>query len=163
MAKSGWVEVADTQGIYEVDCAGRVRSWHPHLGSGAPRVLKPWPKGPKGHLAVNLMVPGRHRRVALVHRLVLAAFVGPCPDGMEVRHIDGDSSNNVLENIAYGTHSENELDKIRHGTHIHARKAHCKRGHAFVGDNIIWTGPERRYRSCRMCRKLRRSPRKWAA
>lgn len=29
------------------------------------------------------------RRVQ-VHRLVLEAFVGPCPPGMECRHLDGD-------------------------------------------------------------------------
>lgn len=64
---------------------------------------------------------------ALVHRLVLEAFVGPCPPGMECRHLDGDGGNNRPENLKWGTHQENEDDKKRHATrpkgsgHVHAK------------------------------------------
>lgn len=51
-----------------------------------------------------------------VHRLVTLAFLGPCPLGMEVRHLDGNPSNNTLVNLAYGTPKENNADKVRHGT-----------------------------------------------
>ena len=52
----------------------------------------------------------------LVHRLVLAAFHGPCPEGMQARHLNGDKLDNRAENLAWGTPSENAADKIRHGT-----------------------------------------------
>lgn len=52
----------------------------------------------------------------LVQRLVLQAFVGPCPPGMEARHIDGNPANNCLDNLAWSTHADNEADKRRHGT-----------------------------------------------
>lgn len=55
------------------------------------------------------------RRVA-VHRIVLAAFVGPCPQGMEGCHNDGDASNNHLDNLRYDTHQANVDDRHRHGT-----------------------------------------------
>jgi hypothetical protein len=77
----------------------------------------------------------RVRSNQFVHRLVLAAFVGPCPEGMEVRHLDGNPANTRLANLRYGTHSENELDKVRHGTHHEARKTHCNRGHEYTQDN----------------------------
>lgn len=52
----------------------------------------------------------------LAHRLVLEAFVGPCPDGMECRHLNGNPSDNRVENLAWGTHRENMHDKFAHGT-----------------------------------------------
>lgn len=56
-----------------------------------------------------------------VHRLVLEAFVGPCPDGMECCHNDGDRSNNGLDNLRWDTHSENCQDASRHGTLLGVR------------------------------------------
>jgi len=52
-----------------------------------------------------------------VHRLVLEAFVGKCPKGMECRHLDGNSLNNNINNLCWGTRSENQRDSVKHGTH----------------------------------------------
>lgn len=52
----------------------------------------------------------------LVHHLVLEAFVGPCPEGMECCHNDGDNSNNRLGNLRWDTKRSNESDKSKHGT-----------------------------------------------
>lgn len=51
-----------------------------------------------------------------IHRLVLQTFVGPCPPGMECRHLDGNPTNNRLCNLCWGTRSENQHDRKRHGT-----------------------------------------------
>lgn len=50
-----------------------------------------------------------------IHRLVLLAFVGPCPPGMECCHIDGNPINNRLSNLRWGTRRENMEDRVRHG------------------------------------------------
>jgi hypothetical protein len=50
-----------------------------------------------------------------VHRLVLEAFEGPCPRGMECRHLDGTKTNNNIENLTWGTPKENMEDRDRHG------------------------------------------------
>jgi len=52
----------------------------------------------------------------LVHRLVLEAFVGPCPDGMECRHLDSDPLNNHVGNLRWGTPKENADDRTSNGT-----------------------------------------------
>jgi hypothetical protein len=58
-----------------------------------------------------------HKRVTCkVHRLVLEAFVGPCPDGMECRHLDGDHGNNRRSNLEWGTKPANWADKRTHGS-----------------------------------------------
>lgn len=51
-----------------------------------------------------------------LHRLVLEAFVGTAPGGMEARHLDGNRFNNTVSNLAWGTRKENHADKRRHGT-----------------------------------------------
>lgn len=64
---------------------------------------------------VRLCAPGRHRRWVAVHRLVLEAFVGPQPAGMETCHNDGDPFNNQVGNLRWDTHRENVADCTRHG------------------------------------------------
>jgi len=61
-----------------------------------------------------------------VHTLVLMTFVGPCPDGMQCRHLDGNPANNHVLNLAWGTSLENQHDKILHGTVNHGEN----NGHA---------------------------------
>lgn len=51
-----------------------------------------------------------------VHRLVAMAFIGPCPDEMEVCHDNGIKTDNRLENLRYDTRSSNMIDRERHGT-----------------------------------------------
>lgn len=75
------------------------------------RLLKPMAHM-RGHLYI---VPVRAKRLYL-HRAVLEAFVGPCPDGYECRHLDGNPTNNRVENLVWGTPSENMQDRWRHGT-----------------------------------------------
>lgn len=55
-----------------------------------------------------------HRR--FVHALVLEAFVGPRPLGLQCRHLDGNRTNNRIENLCWGTAQENQDDINRHGT-----------------------------------------------
>ena len=72
------------------------------------------------------------------HVLVMREFVGPCPDGQQVRHLDGNPVNNYWApgneeetkalggNLIYGTPKENIEDRDqRHGRNGHANKTHC--------------------------------------
>ena len=92
---------------YDVSDEGQVRS----RKRGTPRLLRLQAAGDRR----------RYRKVSLpvdqkyVHHLVAEAFIGPRPDGMEVRHLDGDPTNNCLDNLAYGTSAENSADCIAHG------------------------------------------------
>ena len=54
----------------------------------------------------------------LLHRLVLTAFVGPCPEGMEACHNDGTRNNNHVDNLRWDTRTNNNLDKRKHGTAV---------------------------------------------
>lgn len=64
----------------------------------------------RGYLYVNLTRIGERYKTFRVHRLVLAAFVGPCPEGMECRHLNGIKTDCRLENLCWGTGEENRQD-----------------------------------------------------
>jgi len=50
-----------------------------------------------------------------VHWLVLFAFVGPRPEGMECLHLNDDPSDNKLINLKWGTRAENQQMCVAHG------------------------------------------------
>jgi hypothetical protein len=76
------------------------------------RELKPQTNGRGYHL---VFLAGR-KTSSKVHHLILEAFIGPRPNGMQCRHLDGNRSNNRLDNLAWGTPRENIHDSFRHGT-----------------------------------------------
>ena len=99
------------EGLYSVSDLGLVRS--EARGGREARLLKPWLN--RGYWQVGLCRPDGQRRKS-VHTLVLEAFVGPRPDTMEARHLNGDKRDNRLVNLAWGTHTENIHDRFDHGT-----------------------------------------------
>jgi len=54
----------------------------------------------------------------LVHRVVLETFEGECPAGCECSHVDGDTSNNHINNLKWETKSQNNSRKESHGTSL---------------------------------------------
>lgn len=51
-----------------------------------------------------------------LHKLILEVFYGPCPEGLEGLHKDGNKYNNSKSNLKWGTHDENMKDCVRHGS-----------------------------------------------
>jgi hypothetical protein len=87
-----------------------------------------------------------------VHQLVLEAFVGPCPPGMECLHANDDATDNRLVNLRWGTHTENVQDCLRNGHNHFANKTHCKRGHPLSGDGAdVYIKPNGGGRQCLIC------------
>lgn len=157
---------------YEVSDLGRVRSYRDRWGRlevPKMRALKKWssPASLTTYRRVRIVSDEGVWRYRQVHLLVLEAFVGPRPDGMVTRHLNGDGSDNRLANLRYGTPKENGADRIKHGRHAGARKTHCPQGHPYSGDNLRVGGPNGNTRSCRTCARLKmresRSKRRAAA
>lgn len=69
-----------------------------------------------GYVLVNLFSDDRRNVPRSVHSLVMEAFVGPRPAGLDIRHKNGIRHDNRLENLEYGTRAENMADARVHGT-----------------------------------------------
>lgn len=146
------------EGQYEVSDLGRVRSLKTDVETGG-RVLKLQPYS--RYLYAGLWESGK-LRYHRVHRLVLTAFVGPCPDGFEGLHGEGGPHDNRISNLKWGTKSENVKQQVTDGTHREARKTECVNGHAFDEANT-YVRPDGRGRCCKRCVYLRNKARRVAA
>ena len=69
---------------------------------------------PKGYAAQKF-----RGKTTPAHRLVAQYYLGPCPEGQEVRHLCGRGHEGCVtaSHLRYGTRSENVKDAVRHGTH----------------------------------------------
>lgn len=148
MATEVWAQIGGYEGMYEVSNMGQIRSYV----QGRGKLLKPRRTKALGRQnpgwTVALFKDGT-RRNFLVHRLVLEAFEGPCPDGLEACHYNDNSADNRLANLRWDTHSANIQDKLRNGNHEPSNRTHCPRGHLLSAPNLCGNGKPRNCRACR--------------
>lgn len=159
-APEEWRPVVGWEGYYEVSDHGRVRSVDRVVSCGGGRTRRHFGRilkegNHRGKYAyVNLSRKDGTRtqraKTRYVHQLVLEAFVGPCPRGMETCHADDDGFNNHLSNLRWDTSSQNAYDIVRNGNHQAAKKTHCVNGHEFTPGNTY--AQSRGGRGCRACK-----------
>jgi len=94
-----WKDIPEYEGLYQVSNLGKVKS----LWFGKERILKPITHT-NGYHHVNIYRGGARKKI-LVHRLVMLAFVGE--SDLQVNHVNGDKTDNRLENLEYCTAVEN--------------------------------------------------------
>jgi len=116
--------------VYRVGDDGSVWSKWERRGRGS-FVLGKWKKlspckTKSGHLSVSLCNFSLRKR-KYVHRLVLEAFIGPCPFRFVGCHNDGKPENNNLENLRWDSRKGNLQDMVIHGTNTFGeRNKHAK-------------------------------------
>jgi hypothetical protein len=87
-----------------------------------------------GHYQASLVRSGGHRRCAGVHALVLEAFVGPCPPGMEACHFPNSNPvDNRPINLRWDTPKANARDREIHG---HTRRG-SRNGFAKLNEDQV--------------------------
>jgi hypothetical protein len=132
-----WLPISGWEGMYEVSDLGRIRSLPRRVicYGKAGRHLRRRVLTPKfnttGYPQAHLFRGGK-RYVALVHRLVAAAFIGPL-DGMEVDHINSIKTDCRVGNLRIVSHLENI-----HATIARGRGASGERcGHAKITERDV--------------------------
>jgi hypothetical protein len=151
-----WRSIAGYEGLYEVSNLGNVRSIA-HTTKDRLGRIRCFPgtmleQSKQGdYLVVSLCQQGVYRTVT-VHVLVLTAFVGSCPEGMEGCHEDGNGRHNAVFNLRWDTHSNNLLDTLRHGTNQKHQLTHCVHNHLLCTPNLVKARWEKlRHRVCLAC------------
>ena len=101
-----WLPVVDYEGLYEVSDWGRVRSLARPRTPGKILIQS---LRRDGYPAVTLCKNARPKGVA-VHRIVAIAFIGKCPLGKDVDHINGDRLDCSVLNLRYLARRENQSE-----------------------------------------------------
>ena len=125
-----WKDIPTYEGLYQISTLGRIQSlprWVIEPG-GRSRFLRGRSMKPhvekRGYQRIKLSKNGKITRYR-IQRLVLLTFIGRPSTGEESCHKDGQSSNNTLDNLYWGTHKKNIADKIDHGTAQRGEKHGC--------------------------------------
>lgn len=144
---------------YEVSDSGVGPLQRPVRRVGADGGLSTTPSNHGGYPMVKPYDDNGNRQTRSVHSLVLLGFAGPCPPGMESRHLDDDPLNNRWRpgstedevraaggNLMYGTKPQNAADKYRRGLPRTPAATHPCINHARCGGLVV--NPGRRCLPC---------------
>lgn len=117
---------------YRVSNMGRVQSCLQAKGHGRGKPFSPqfsnnWHdlEGYRNRRYKTVCIRAKNlSRTIKVSILVLSAFKGSRGTGIVARHLDGDPTNDRLDNLAWGTQTENKADELDCGTRMRGEKHH---------------------------------------
>lgn len=97
-----WRDIPGFEGLYQVSDEGRVKN------ARTQRILKSSLNHgyPKVGLSKKGKISSHH-----IYTLVMLSFVGPCPDGCEIDHINFDRTDSTLKNLRYVPYADNRRHK----------------------------------------------------
>ena len=118
-----WKPIEGYIGIYEISNYGRVKSLSREIWNG-----KGWYKSKEKYLYGHKTTKGYIQvelcgKPILMHRLVAETFILNIDNLPQVNHIDGDKTNNYVENLEWCTNSENQLHAYKLGLNRHVDNA----------------------------------------
>lgn len=104
-----WKPIPGYEGLYEASDMGRIRSLPRNRAKG--KILKPYFNKHNGYMYCGLHKDGKSKTKRL-HVLIARAFLGMPNNGFDpncvVDHIDGDKTNNCVDNLELVTQREND-------------------------------------------------------
>ena len=114
-----WKNIKGYENLYLISNTGKVKALAKSIWNGQgylhfPEIIRKPTYDKDGYLNITLSKKGKSTTFKL-HRLVATAFI-PNPNNLpEVNHIDGNKSNNKVDNLEWVTRSENQKHAFRTG------------------------------------------------
>ena len=112
MINETWRDIKGYEGLYAISSTGRVKRLARNriIATGVNKPLKEKMiktfKGKHGYIHVNLWKNGQMKQHR-IHRLIMLAHTEKPQNKNVINHIDGDKTNNILENLEWCTPKEN--------------------------------------------------------
>ena len=119
-----WKDIKDYEGVYQVSNLGNIRSLsrniiqehfskNKYFRSVRYRIIKS-AINRCGYKTVSLCYNGK-KKTKSIHRIVAEAFIPNLNKLPVINHIDGDKTNNKVENLEWCTYKHNTMEAIRLG------------------------------------------------
>ena len=107
-----WKDIVGYERLYQISSSGKVKSF-PRYGTKTKdeRILNQY-KNRYGYMYVVLYKDGK-RKIKTTHQLVAQAFIPNPENKPQANHINGDKTNNRVENLEWVTASENKLHSYK--------------------------------------------------
>ena len=120
MINETWRDIKGYEGLYAISSTGRVKRLARNriIATGVNKPLKEKMiktfKGKHGYIHVNLWKNGQMKQHR-IHRLIMLAHTEKPQNKNVINHIDGDKTNNILENLEWCTSKENTMHGFETG------------------------------------------------
>jgi hypothetical protein len=135
-----WKDIKNYESFFQISNFGRVKSLERFSKQNVlikEKILKQY-KDNKGYKTITLRKNGKRSNGLSVHRLVALHFINNPQNKPEVNHIDGDKTNNHVDNLEWVTKSENHLHAHKTGLHncYEGVKDNLKKGTEFTKKRV---------------------------
>lgn len=125
-----FVEISGFEGRYAINRNGEVKNIKTNY------ILKPY-TNTIGYFRVSFYGKNRKRYQFYIHRLIAIHFIPNSENKSEINHIDGNPSNNDINNLEWCTKSENALHAYKLGLSYSNPKYGEDNHNSILNDSIV--------------------------